>query len=117
MKTSFRLKLVLVAAGLIFLCGCPKPEGPGQRLGRSIDELSQSFKDIGKDWKDDEQENRDDRRYGDERDYDRSYSRDTVTPEHDPYYDTPPNSRDYDREEADRLERERRNQAYRPERY
>jgi hypothetical protein len=112
MRTSF-LRLGMLAALVAALSACVKePEGPAQRIGRSIDEISKSMRDIGDDW---DRERRDQERADAERrereeryqrgsayDYDRR-----PVPERDPYYDTPPNDSYRDNEYRDDYRRDR----------
>jgi hypothetical protein len=102
--------LILAAA---LLSSCAKPEGPAARLGRSIDEISDSLGDLSDDWtaKDRERALQEKNRVDNSRDY----YRDREIPDHDPYYDSPPRETEAEREE--RLRRERRDDYSRPERY
>ncbi|MBN8548604.1 MAG: hypothetical protein J0M12_04740 [Deltaproteobacteria bacterium] len=80
-----KLVLSTLAFALIAAVGCAKPEGPAERMGRSIDELSQSLKDMNKEWKDIQDENAQE-----ERSDQVKKAPERVVPDHDPYYDTPP---------------------------
>lgn len=84
---------VILTLTLISLGACAKPEGPAERMGRSIDEMSQSFKDLSKEWDEQDQERQRQLKLTptpapDSYDYNRKSDR--VVPDHDPYYDTPP---------------------------
>lgn len=109
-----RLSAVGLSLAVLAFSSCSiKEEGPAERLGRSLDELSESVRDIGDDWESDRdrrareryEAERRDPYYDDERRYPDTYSRDSRTPDHDPYYDTPPS--DYYSREAERDEWER----------
>ncbi len=138
MKALF--SAVIVSATLM-MTGCVKePEGPAERIGRSIDEMSKGIRDLGNDWDKDSQRDIDSRdqnsrdRYDSSRssDYSRDrdssqdrnlgdgYSRNRDIPDHDPYYDTPPSDQakdDWDREHAARVRAKRDNSKRNDYRY
>ena len=82
-----KLILALPVCALLAICGCAKPEGPAERMGRSIDDLSDSLKGVGESWKEIQEENR-----KDEDSDDLKSAPKRVVPDHDPYYDTPPSA-------------------------
>ena len=45
-----KYKLTLIALLVITLSCCSRPEGPAERLGRSIDDLGTNLQEISKDW-------------------------------------------------------------------
>ena len=126
------MKALLTTAILVsslLLAGCIKePEGPAERFGRSLDEMSKSIRDMGDEWDKDSQREREARereardreyrdRYGDPRDSQGSdyrgsrgsLDRDREIPDHDPYYDTPPSNEGQSDYERDRKDPTRRN--------
>lgn len=114
MRTTF-LRFGVSAALIVSLSACVKePEGPAQRIGRSIDEISKSMRDIGDDW---DRERRDQERADAERrEREERYRRGSAydydsdrrpIPERDPYFDTPPQDSYGEREYRNDYGRER----------
>lgn len=120
------LKHALLISGIVLASitgGCAREPGPAERIGRSLDELSRGVRDLGDDWDQNTESERQRAveatptpRYRDDSYSGKDHSYDY--PDHDPYYDSPPSDSDRAGEsDYERRERERRDPNYRPERY
>lgn len=100
MNRPFILSFLVSLCAVLYLGSCAKPEGPAERMGRSLDEMHESFKDLSAEFNKQTQDEESERRKAEQKDQDRDadYTRKTEPypgyrdniPDHDPYYDSPP---------------------------